>query len=216
MAKNTANYWLCKCDCGKFKIAYTNSLKSGHTSSCGCASIKNITGEKFGKLTAIEFVFTKNKNAYWKCKCDCGNVKNISQASLYKGNSTSCGCKTKIYWNKQLYRSKLEVFIAIYLTTNNINFEYEKYTFKLNIRNKTRKYTPDFYIVNENKFLEIKGNHYFHNIYKIKYLFNQFGYRTELLSKCELEKLFKCSLNYLYKHSVNNFDDIEKYFKGEL
>ena len=28
--------WLCKCDCGKFKIALTINLRAGDTKSCGC------------------------------------------------------------------------------------------------------------------------------------------------------------------------------------
>ena len=31
-------YWVCKCDCGNETTARTDSLKSGHTSSCGCLS----------------------------------------------------------------------------------------------------------------------------------------------------------------------------------
>lgn len=36
--------------------------------------IKDLTGQKFGRLTAIEFRGTnKSGNALWLCKCDCGN-----------------------------------------------------------------------------------------------------------------------------------------------
>jgi len=28
--------WNCLCDCGKFTVVPTCSLKSGHTKSCGC------------------------------------------------------------------------------------------------------------------------------------------------------------------------------------
>lgn len=42
--------WECKCDCRIDKIIYTstNSLKSGHTSSCGCQRVKNFTAKKHG------------------------------------------------------------------------------------------------------------------------------------------------------------------------
>lgn len=34
--KQTANFYLCKCDCGKTKIINKWALLSGHTLSCGC------------------------------------------------------------------------------------------------------------------------------------------------------------------------------------
>jgi hypothetical protein len=55
---------------------------------------KDITGEKFGKLTAIKFVERKDDKTYWLFKCDCGNevIKNMGSA----GNGTnSCGCLKK-------------------------------------------------------------------------------------------------------------------------
>lgn len=35
--------WLCKCDCGKEKIIYGNSLRMGATQSCGCLQIEIVT-----------------------------------------------------------------------------------------------------------------------------------------------------------------------------
>jgi hypothetical protein len=34
--RNRHAVWYCKCDCGKMTVAETGSLRSGHTSSCGC------------------------------------------------------------------------------------------------------------------------------------------------------------------------------------
>lgn len=33
----------------------------------------DITGQKFGKLTAIKRGPSKNNKTYWYCQCDCGN-----------------------------------------------------------------------------------------------------------------------------------------------
>ena len=57
----------------------------------------NITGVKFGKLTAIEkvgiYVTPKgSKASVWRCKCDCGNEINVVRGSLTSGNTRSCGC----------------------------------------------------------------------------------------------------------------------------
>ena len=40
--------WLCKCDCGKTKVVYTNMLTSGNTKSCGC--ILSFQEERINKI----------------------------------------------------------------------------------------------------------------------------------------------------------------------
>lgn len=51
-----------------------------------------MVGQKFGKLTVIEFDHTENHRKYWKCKCDCGNIKIARQEHLKEGKVKSCGC----------------------------------------------------------------------------------------------------------------------------
>lgn len=59
--------------------------------------MKSIVGQRFGKLTAIEFVEMRgNHHAYYRFKCDCGNEKVIPARSVKVGNSSSCGCISKI------------------------------------------------------------------------------------------------------------------------
>lgn len=58
-----------------------------------------ITGQKFGKLTAEKYLFS-NKGAVWLCQCDCGQLcerkySNLRRA-ITKGSMPSCGCKTKL------------------------------------------------------------------------------------------------------------------------
>lgn len=60
---------------------------------------KDITGQKFGKLTAIRFdhdnyIIGKIKYHYnyWLFKCDCGKEKVIEKTRVMRGNTTSCGC----------------------------------------------------------------------------------------------------------------------------
>lgn len=80
----------------------------------------DLTGERFGRLVVLEFSHKDNNTYYWKCKCDCGNIKLIDRHCLRSGNTKSCGClisermktakyfkthgmsKTKIYfvWSK--------------------------------------------------------------------------------------------------------------------
>jgi hypothetical protein len=110
--KNNRNviYYECNCDCGATNITVLkSSLIRGDTKSCGClqkermASInfKDLTNQKFGKLTVIKKVekpnHRKNRGSYWLCKCDCGNEKDIilSSSELNSGNTQSCGCISK-------------------------------------------------------------------------------------------------------------------------
>lgn len=57
----------------------------------------DLTGQKFGKLTAIKIVEHggSHKPVKWLCRCDCGNEKNVDSQLLRRGLVTDCGCKTK-------------------------------------------------------------------------------------------------------------------------
>lgn len=88
--------WKCLCTaCGKEYITTGKQLRrKAKIKSCGCISSKpkDITGMRFGKLIAIERVGSKNNQALWKCKCDCGKDAYVTTAMLMCGNNTSCGC----------------------------------------------------------------------------------------------------------------------------
>lgn len=58
--------------------------------------IIDMTNKRFGRLTVISYTGKNiNGNAIWLCKCDCGNVKEISRSCLIYGNTKSCGCLKK-------------------------------------------------------------------------------------------------------------------------
>lgn len=55
----------------------------------------DLTGQKFNRLTVIERDTEKkdkSRQAWWKCKCDCGNEISVRGQSLRNGNTQSCGC----------------------------------------------------------------------------------------------------------------------------
>lgn len=54
--------------------------------------LKDLTGQKFGRLTVLGRAANKGRRTMWECLCDCGNVKNIVADSLQCGKSRSCGC----------------------------------------------------------------------------------------------------------------------------
>lgn len=57
----------------------------------------DLTGQKFGKLTVIEYVGSKNNRAIWRCKCSCpeGNEVIVPTTHLKSGHTQSCGCFLK-------------------------------------------------------------------------------------------------------------------------
>ena len=54
----------------------------------------NMTGQRCGKLIVVERDLKPHngKEAWWICKCDCGNVKSIRGSDLRRGKTKSCGC----------------------------------------------------------------------------------------------------------------------------
>lgn len=92
--------WVCVCDCGNEVTAQANNLKSGHTTSCGCAKEKigekifhNLSGRRFGRLVVLEQAErSKTGEIRWRCKCDCGREIVTQANNLTSGASKSCGC----------------------------------------------------------------------------------------------------------------------------
>jgi hypothetical protein len=92
--------WLCECSCGSSIITSTSNLKNGKTRSCGCYKSEStssrcrqdLTGKKFNNLKVIEFSHVNENGTYWKCQCDCGEIKIIRAYDIKSGKSKSCGC----------------------------------------------------------------------------------------------------------------------------
>lgn len=56
---------------------------------------QDLTGQRFGRLVALERVEGRNGRKMWLCQCDCGNTKAVMAGSLTKGDTQSCGCLQK-------------------------------------------------------------------------------------------------------------------------
>lgn len=92
----------CLCDCGNVVYATSNQLKTNNTRSCGClhkeSSSKrfpkkpiNLTGKKFGKLTAIQPTPERfHGQVVWKCQCKCGQVEYVPMYYLTHGRTKEC------------------------------------------------------------------------------------------------------------------------------
>lgn len=89
--------WECLCDCGNRTTVLGTNLVRGLSKSCGCGQHRQqpleLTGQRFGKLTAESSVGSDERGHLWQCRCDCGNSVVVSAGRLRseKGRK-SCGC----------------------------------------------------------------------------------------------------------------------------
>jgi hypothetical protein len=95
--KDRTNHWECHCDCGKTTVVDTRYLRSGNTKSCGCLRCvpqsRDMTGRRFDRLLVVgRSSGNTKKRAFWRCKCDCGNVCTVMGKLLRSGMTRSCGC----------------------------------------------------------------------------------------------------------------------------
>lgn len=52
----------------------------------------DITGQRFGRLTALRYLERRGKATFWLLRCDCGQEHEAAQANLRMGTVSSCGC----------------------------------------------------------------------------------------------------------------------------
>lgn len=106
---NRATRWVAQCSCGKELVTRTASLLSGRTNSCGCLKLEivtslgksrltDLTGQTFGRLTAInrgpDYTQRNGRTRpQWRCACVCGSIMLALSENLVSGNTTSCGCQ---------------------------------------------------------------------------------------------------------------------------
>lgn len=117
--------WLCQCSYGTVRYVLERSLRYGGSVSCGCFRGERsreelshqLTGQRFGDLTALECVpqSTGNRGRLWKCQCSCGNTCEVLASLLATGKRTHCGCKTvRHYAFKDITGQKFHMLTALY------------------------------------------------------------------------------------------------------
>lgn len=52
----------------------------------------DLTGQKFGRWTALEYRPKNKGRSYYLCKCECGKEKEVAASIMKNGDSKSCGC----------------------------------------------------------------------------------------------------------------------------
>ena len=48
-------------------------------------------GARFGQRVVLEDIGIIGEHSYVRCRCDCGNIRDVSKANLIAGTSVSCG-----------------------------------------------------------------------------------------------------------------------------
>ena len=120
---------------------------------------KNILGSKY----AIE----KSKQTKLK-KYGNKNYTNPNKAKQTKLKiyGTACSPSYSYYYDNKSFDSSWEVAYYIWLKDNNIKFKLhpqEKIIHYIDKNNKEHIYTPDFWIIDTNEIIDIKGNQFFDN-----------------------------------------------------
>ena len=103
---------LCMCGCGEPTTipTYTNRLRdyvkgepmkfiAGHNMARAEQPKRTIAadlvGQRFGTLVVKERAeYSKDRQVWWRCACDCGRFHTAQHTELLKGFATSCGCVT--------------------------------------------------------------------------------------------------------------------------
>jgi len=88
------------------------------------SNFKDLTGQKFGRLTVIKRVekptHIKSRGSYWLCKCECKNEKIIFGQNLKGGDTTSCGC----------YHVEISSIKKGQSSINRVYYDYKKHAIK--------------------------------------------------------------------------------------
>lgn len=130
-------YWICQCDCGNIK-----SVRGSHLGktvvSCGCKKheCKDITGQRFGRLVALERTEErKTEGVVWKCQCDCGNICYVSLGNLTQGKTKSCGCL-----NNELRKERMEEYLETHKGEFSPNYKQDLTDEERELKRNTEEY----------------------------------------------------------------------------
>jgi hypothetical protein len=186
-----ATAYECKCDCGKEVLVTSCRLITGTTKSCGCYNkerlrqtrSKDLIGQRFNRLLAIERIARPIKGVGYICLCDCGKITQpIGTGSLTSGNTKSCGCYNlekiiernrdpllilkrvtncsdsykEVHWSTKeilMCKGRWERNVVQYLNSNQIEYVWQVPFYLSN----GATYIIDFYDIKRNTYVEIKG-----------------------------------------------------------
>lgn len=144
--------WLCKCDCGNYKVVQSNHLVAGDTTACsrGC-NARIETGTRFGKLIVLEMTDKRSKNGgsmLYKCRCDCGEELLVPSTELRAKRKSCCSnCKMSLG----------AITIESLLKENGIAYQKEYVIYDTYDNESMQKYRYDFFLPQYNIIIEYDG-----------------------------------------------------------
>jgi hypothetical protein len=68
------------------------------------SNVKDMTGQRFGRLVVISRAANVGDCAAWNCRCDCGSVTVARGHTMRDGRTKSCGCLAKQMAAKKFVR----------------------------------------------------------------------------------------------------------------
>lgn len=122
-------YWKCQCECGNIVEVSAESLKRNIPHNCGCVKLQlqkdkkqakenklnYLVGKRFGRLIVESRTEERqNGSVVWRCKCDCGNYKNVPTHSLQNNHTQSCGCLIREVQGIDITNQKFGRLTALY------------------------------------------------------------------------------------------------------
>lgn len=203
-------YWKCQCICGEvFEISTSDFNRHKHEicphkeGLLGGRIPKDLVGQRFGKLTVLEYVGKR----YWKCRCDCGR-EIIRRGDILHRNDSCPACST-------MNNSRGEKRILEILEKLRIKFEIQKSFDSCRFPDTGAKAKFDFYIPDKNILIEYNGIQH----YEAK----NSGWNTEE-ALVERQKKDQFKINWCQKNNISlliipytDFDILdENYFKKAL
>lgn len=85
----------------------------------------NIISKRFGRLTVIDKIGSKNKISIYKCKCDCGNYTVVYRTNLVNQDIKSCGCLKEDFYknrlNEQIKKYQVDGTNLSYIVSNKLS-----------------------------------------------------------------------------------------------
>jgi len=133
--------------------------------------MKDITGQKFGLLTAVEPTNKRSRggSVIWLFRCDCGNIKELQAGKVVGGNTNSCGCLRKGCYRRSPENKVIFIDDVAILRTNgkyDIEFTIDKDDYE-KIRNYRWYINTDGYIIasDPDTAKSKKGHSYIKKIY---------------------------------------------------
>jgi len=180
VAKCFSNRTTCSNVCSKLRLKNEKILKiynvvtrkcknlaCDQTFNCNENSTQKFCSLNCGKTTRINrvlrYCLVCNKELFVKksyehikfCNILC-NRKGQSLGLVKSHTNGRTGWRSDIE-NSPYFKSSFEADYARYLYFLGINFQYEHKVFEIKIQNKTKYYTPDFYLQDYDEFIELKG-----------------------------------------------------------